>query len=573
MDAEKFRTSWWSAPASEASLEIEEWMETTFANPAPFWSSLIALQKTVSPKPPESVLGTQYDFYHDCVTRHIESNAALIHVEESGFVQTWTFKKLHRHVNFQVKAWLKNSVKTGNLVVILMPVGIPFLIALLTALRLGLIICFLPVDSLFLGKDHLTALLEEIDPDFVITLPGDSLVPKDLCPSIVIDNLAEDDINHEPASFAYPSDQIMQLSLALYRKEPYCILPLDAHTTYMHALRDGLLTLNLKPGMTHGTAHSCPIRCEPCSTLMTLLAGATLALISEAELIKDPEIIKGEKFNLLEISPANQKLWSKNPGAPKQLKGFYKTPLHHHHHAWRYFVQSNKLEEIPAFHLLMDNSLGGVLFFSKPTTKDLDYFMKPSLGTPWSFKDINGSGQDSIKGFGLISLTTSCKENNEMQSNLLVSQIDKNHLISSALLPSREGVTVPIELIEETAAELDFVESCILITFPKMGEVSHHQFILLVFVNPAKKDIPTELKQEWNSQVSAQISNRIGAVFIPEFIEYYPLIPKMNDSLPDRNWCIEQYNRGMLSKKKSLQIYQVLNMLKQNIIEQADAIG
>ncbi len=572
MDAEKFRTSWWSSPASEASLETEEWMESTFADPAPFWNSLIALQNGLSPKPVQSVMGGSYDFYHDCISRHIESNAALIHIEESGFVQTWTYKKLHRHVNFQVKSWLKNPIKPGQLAVILMPVGIPYLIALLTALRMGLKICFLPLQSRFLGKDHLLAILEKLKPDFIVTLPDASL-PKDLYPTIVLDNLGEDDLNHEPVSYAYPSDQTMQLSLALYRKDPYCLLPLDAHTTYRHALRDGLLTLNLKPGATHGTAHSCPIRCEPCSTLMTLLAGATLVHVAEAELIKDPEMIKSEKFHLLEVSPANQKLWSKTPGAPKQLKGFYKTPLHHHHHAWRYFVQANKLEEVPSFHLLMDNSLGGVVFFSKPTTKDLDYFMKPSLGTPWTFKDMTGSGQDSIKGFGLISLATSCKENNEMMSNLLVSQIDKNHLISAALLPSREGVTVPIEEIENAVSLLDFVESCILITFPKMGEVAYHQFILLVFVNPAKKEIPSELKQEWSTQISAQITDKVGAAFTPEFIEYYPLIPKMNDSLPDRNWCTEQYNRGLLAKKKNLQIYQVLNMLKKNIIEQSNAIG
>jgi hypothetical protein len=561
MDVEQFRNEWWSSPQASASLEIEEWMEETFTAPDSFWNALITLQNTVSPKPPKSVVGHHYDFYYDCVTRHMESGHALIFVEESGFVQTWTYKKLHRLINFQVKTWLKSGIKPGQLAALVMPVGISYFIALLTALRMGLKICFLPLHSRILGASHLQSLLNQVDPDFLVTVPD---APSSSYPTLIIDTLGEDDITHEPASFAYPASETLQLTLALYRKEPFVMVPLDAHTTYLHALRDGLLTLNLRPGVTHGTLHSCPIRSEPCSTLMTLLSGATLVHVAETELAKDPEIIKNEKFHLLEIAPAHQKLWAKTPGAPKQLKAFYKTPLHHHLHAWRFFIQANKLEAAAAFHLLLDNSLGGIVFFSKPTTKELDFYLKPSLGTPWTFKDLM-TGDDSIKGFGLFSLKTTSQENNSVMSNLLVSQMDKNCLISSALLPSREGVTIPIELIEEATGELPFVESSVLYTFPKMGETAYHQCILLVFVNPLKKAIPDELKQQWSQQISDQISLEVGAAFVPDYLEYYPLMPKMNAGAIDRNWCIEQYNRGFLSKKTKLPIYQMLNMLKKEL--------
>jgi hypothetical protein len=561
MDAEKFRSQWWSSPQASASLEIEEWMEETFAKPASFWNSIISLQTTLSPRPPQSVLEQYYDFYHDCVARHIESNNALLFVDESGFAQSWTYKKLHRLINFQVKAWLKSGVKTGQQVAIVMPVGAAYLVALLTALRLGLQICFLPLGSRFLGTNHSQNLLEELDPDVVVTVPNAALQRTS---TVVVDILEEDDIPHEPTSYAYPAKQTVQCCLALYRKEPFAFVTLDAHTTYLHALRDGLLTLNLRPGISYGTLHACPIRSEPCSTLMTLLCGATYAHAAEAALFKDPEIIKNERFHLIEISPSLQKLWAKTPAAPKQLKGFYKTPLHHHLHAWRFFIEANKLESVPTFHLLLDNSLGGVVFFSKPTTKELDFYLKPSLGTPWTFKDLI-TGEDSHKGFGEFSVGTSCKENNTIPSNLLVSQMDKNCLISSALLPTREGVTIPIELIEEAAQELPFVESCILYTFPKMGETAHHQCVLLVFVDPLKKEISDEMKQAWSQQISAQISTEAGPAFVPDHIAYFALIPKMQGSNPDRNWCIEQYNRGFLSKKAKLPIYQILNMLKKEL--------
>lgn len=563
MDAEKFRTEWWGSPQISASLEIEEWMEETFSKSEPFWNSLLDLQKKLSPKLPQSTLGQSYDFYHDSILRHAESNHALIYVEESGFIQTWTYKKLHRLINFQVKSWLKFGIKPGQLAAIVMPVGISYLIALLTALRMGLKICFLPLESRFLGRNHISTLLNQIEPDVLITIPN---ALQEEYPTILVDNLAEDDMTHEPASYAYRADQIVQLTLALYRKEPFTLLPLDSHTTYLHALRDGLLTFNLKPGAAHGMLHACPIRSEPCSTLMTLLSGATLFHVAEASLLKDPEIIKNEKCNLLEIPPMGQKLWSKTPGLPKQLKAFYKTPLHHHLHAWRFFVQTNKLEDVPAFHVLLDNSLGGVVFFSKPTTKELDFYLKPSLGTPWSFKDLM-TGEDSFKGFGLLSVRTACKENNDAISNLLVSQIDKNCLISAAFLPSREGVTLPIEMIEDAVAELPFVDHCLLNTFPKMGETAYHQCLLLVFVSPLKKELPQELKDQWTQQIADQISLEVGTAFVPDHIEFYPLMPKMNETGIDRNWCLEQYNRGYLLKKTKLPIYRMLHMLKKELLD------
>ena len=494
--------------------------------------------------------------------RHNESNAAVTFIEESGFVQTWTFKKLHRLVNFQLKGWLKQGVKSGQLVVLVLPPGIHFVVALLTALRLGLKISCLPPESRFLGKNHLCRLIDQIKPNSIVSLPDLSLPLKTPLPTLFVDNLGEDDVNQEPTSFPYPAYETMQLSLALYRQQPFSMVPLDAHTTYLHALREGMIAFNLKPGATHSTLHSCMIRSEPCSTLMTLLSGGCLVHIEEDNLLEDPVMMKNEKVHLTEISPTHQKLWSKTPGIPKQLKGHYKAPWHHHHSSWQSFIHLNKLEDVPAFHLLMDNSTGGAVFFSKPTTKDLDYFMKPVPGTPWSLKDVNGSGEDTLKGFGLPHCQTSCKENNQIESNLILSHINSNCLVSGAILPCRDGVTIPIESLEAAAVELPFVESCLLYAFPEMGHAVHHHLILLVFVNPMKTDLTDELKKEWTEALTFQLIDDGGAAFVPDRIEYYPLIPKMVDGKPDRNWCIDQFNRGFLAKKKNIQLYQALSILK-----------
>jgi hypothetical protein len=561
LDIKEFRETWGSTPSQVPTLEVDEWIESISKEPNDFWESLLVLQKTISPIPSKSIWQKQYDFYHDCVLRHLESNPAFIFVEETGFSQIWTYKKLQRIINFQVKHWQKQGAKPGQCVALVMPLGPYFYIALLTALRLGLTICYLPTSSPLLGSKHLLSLLDQINPHLIVAQQT-SFVTKEKHKNILqMEEFGEDDENCEPASYAYESNQIMQISIALDRQQPFACTPLDAQTTYLHALRDGLLALNLKPGMTNTTAGSCPLRTQPCTTLMSLLSGATFVHFPLEALEKEPLLLKNEKIHLMEISSALQKLWSKYPGVPsKQLKGYYKSPFLNHSSSWQSFLELNNLEEVPSFSLLLDNSYGGSVLFSKPSTKTQHLYLKPSLGVPLVLKELNSSNEVSLRGCGFLDIP--CKTGEEIPSNLILSQIDKNYLLSSTLTPCREGVTVPLEKIEETVAQLSFVESCILYAVPKMGEVAMYQLVLLVFVDPLKNDISEKMQQEWTEQISQQLINGVGDYFLTDRVEYYPLVPKMSGSKPDRIWCEEQYRSGFLNQKRQQQLYQALSILK-----------
>src|SRR5690606_19746622 len=118
---------------------------------------------------PKSALGEKYDFYYDCVLRHAESTRAIVAIDENGFVENWSYKKLHRVVNSQVKQWTKNGVKAGEFAVMILPLGLPFFVALLTALRLGLKICYLPPETPYLSLSHISCLISQLKPHWLIT--------------------------------------------------------------------------------------------------------------------------------------------------------------------------------------------------------------------------------------------------------------------------------------------------------------------------------------------------------------------------------------------------------------------
>lgn len=565
MDIEKFRNAWWSSAESTVSIQLEEAIDQSIKKPDSYWPSLQELQNQISRKSAKSLAGQNYDFYYDLVLRHEASTNAIISIDKEGKSHFCTYQQLHRYVNFQIKEWAKLEVSEGQIVILMMPVGIPFIVALLTALRMGLVFCFLPPQSRFLGKNYLASLIEEIEPHFIVTQSSESLLSQTSYPHILVnENLGLDESEPSPISFSYSPDTIMQLSLALYRQVPLAMVPLDAHTTYLHSLRDGLVTFNLKPGIIYSSLHECAIRTQPCSTLATFLSGATLLHVSDEALTDDCTFLSKEKIHILELPHEQYQSWTKGPGAPiKHLKGYYRSPLYYPVKNLQAFAASNKIPEIPTFQCLLDNSLGGASLVSKPTTQDLSLFLKPSCGISFYLAKPDLRDEVSLEGFGIFQPQTFCQENDLISSNLILSQIKNDYIISGTQSPCREGVTIPRAAIESCVAKLAFVQSVFLHTIPKIGEVAHHQLILLVFVDPIKvEDLSDSLQEKWSKSIHQKIQDDVGLAFVPDLIDYFSLVPKTANSLPDRRWCIEQYLSGRLKRKKTALLYKTLSRLK-----------
>lgn len=557
-DAEKFASLWWGSSSSPLPFDCESWMEKSHVDPSPFWKTLFALHQKNKRTPTQSQLHKHYDFYHDCILRHVDSNDVAYTVIDKDQTENWTYKQLHQCVNFHIKEWQEYNLKPGQLVVLNVEPELTFLIGLLTALRLGLTICFLPPSPL-LGNKQITRMLSDIKPHLIVTEQDFSL--KDFS-YLRIDVKGVDEQNHLPLSFPYPATATNQITLSLYRQEPLAFVPLDAQTVYLHALREALVTFNLREHLSWASPLSCPIRTEPCSTIMALLAGARRVCIPDRVIMNDPQLLKDEKIHLLGISESLQQLWSRIPSVPaRQLKACYKSPLDINYRAWKAFIQINKLEKIAAFQVLMDNSLGGVGLFSRPSTENLDFFLKPSMGISWSLDNVE-SGSPSTTGYGIFSPHLSCSENSQKESNLTLSQIDKSCTLAGSIHPSKEGITFPLDALEEVVNLLPFVEICMLLPIPQAGHIANCRFVLLIFISPTEENVSHENKEEWNRTIEQEISEHLGRGFFPDQIEYYPLLPKTTPWGIDRNWCSRQYLRGILTKKTRDPAYQILHRLK-----------
>jgi hypothetical protein len=560
LNTETFLKVWFN-PYTPISFDMEDWIKKSSQDVEGFWKrDLYERQQEVLP-PSESSFGLSYNFYHDCILRHLKSHSiALSVVQENDYPDNWTYEKLHHCVNFHIDRWSSHNIQPKQVIAIVGTPNISLVIALLTAMRFGLTICYFPTNSPYLGKGQILKFLSEIHPQFIAT--DDPTFSIDGIPLLSINKKGFDEENHTPFSYAYPETCPLYLALSLQGQDSFEFNILDAESIYLQSLREGLLTFNLPQHYCWSMPLACPIRTEPFSTIMSLLCGVTRVIVSDDDIRKNPQIMQDEKIYLLGISTALQRLWSENPGLPtRSLKCCFKSPIDSHHQGWRTFAHFNKLEKIPAMDVLLDNSRGGVSLFSKPSLEP-NIFLKPTLGTTWSLAHLNGSQENNLSGFGIFNTHLSSDQKDQNPANYTATHIENNLMLTGCIHPCREGVTYPIEEVEECISTLSFVEACMVHPIVKTGSTFNYTFVFLVFTNPMKPEFTKEDELVWTQEIRSKISFEIGQGFLPDKIDYFPLMPKMNLLGIDRNWCTHQYTSGLLLKKKHSPQYHTLGTLK-----------
>lgn len=557
LNDETFINKWWSALSSPLSLDIEEWIKKSYSSDDHFWKEVVLCRQEQLLPPSHSDFGRSYNFYHDCILRYIKTNnIAFSIVKENDYPENWTYEKIHHCVNYHVDKWLKHHPEPGQVIAIVGPPDLHFYIALLTAFRFGLKICYLPTNSPFLGRGQIVKFLAEVKPQLLAA--QDPFFSMEGVPSVAFNEKGSDDENHSPQSFAYPAAEQVLISVALQQQEELNLVHINSQTTYLHALRDALFTLNLFQHPYWAAPLSCPIRTEPCSTIMTLLCGVSRVYVSDDAVKNNPLILEDARINLLGLSAELQQLWNQGSGLPaRSLKCCYRSPLDTAYQSWKSFIQLYRLEKTPTFEIIMDNSAGGAVFFSRPSLEPYNFHYKPTLGTSWHLSDFNRSGQETLTGFGIFeSVQQSGK------GNFTATQVENNLMLTGIVEPSRLGVTFPIDQLEAAVSTLSFVEGCMLHHLLKAGLMFSRYFVLLVFVDPLQAAISKSDIEHWTTEITKKITAELGSGYIPDKIEYFSLMPRKNILGIDRNWCANQFEAGLLVQKRAFPQYQMLGALK-----------
>ncbi|HUD01085.1 MAG TPA: hypothetical protein VMR37_02045 [Rhabdochlamydiaceae bacterium] len=559
IDVKVFAEQWWSQVDLNYHFDLRQWMQKSYSDPLSFWEDLFTLYPI---EPSSQTIPLQkYDFYADCILRHQDKNTTALKVIKADRVETWSYQQIHEIVDAQASLWKQSyRLEAGKTVVLVLPQGLPFLIGLMTALRLGLIICILPFNDPFFPKSQLMKAVKTVDPDLIVTT-----FEKQFNEEWDILNL---DLSLEKQSagpvetHAYLANDIVFKHFNPYRPEKERISLLEAMRSYLIPLRDSLLALNLKQSMAWARPFSSMFREEPCCTLMALLAGATIVYVSDELLKSNPALLKEQSIDVLGISPLLQQLWIKNPGCPSsKLKLWYRDPLCGNDHNWKAFNELNRLQKVPACQLIIDKERGGTILFSQPKSLDMVTFLHPSLGMSWNLLKIQGSGDPAVSGFGLFHIEPANKD------RFILAQIGDEWTISGSTVPFKEGYPYPLQEVEEAVKTLDFVLTCMIVAERHPQHFLSQQFILLVFVSPKEHLFIQQKKEEWTRKIHEIIQTEVGEAFVPGEVLVYSFYPKMENKKIDRNWIETQHQNGSLYLKQNRPLYHFLNLLRQSTYE------
>lgn len=171
MNVETFIKKWGSGAHLDYRSELRDWMQNSYQAPQPFWSDLYASSVEKGETPSSTIVFEKYDFYADCILRHLGKGlTALKVIGPEGTTASWSYDQIHDYVEAQVPYWTdRYDLKPGKSVALLFPFGIHFLVALMTALRLGLVVSILPLEDRYMGEGVLEEAAEALAPDLIVT--------------------------------------------------------------------------------------------------------------------------------------------------------------------------------------------------------------------------------------------------------------------------------------------------------------------------------------------------------------------------------------------------------------------
>lgn len=563
MRLESFLKQWIAGVSLEYRRELRTWMQNSYIDPAPFWEDLFSYSFGEIEGVSETVLFEKYDFYGDCILRHLnKGRIALKTIDSEGVTKSWTYDEIHHYVEVQVSHWKEHyDLKVGNRVLLQLPYGIHFLVALMSALRLGLTISILPLKDRYMGEAQFQKMEEVLKPDLTIR---EGLWENSSKKILFLDLALEGPAFFSQDSHVYLSGDIVQVHFNPHLKEGGGEVAIESTRSYLIALRDGCIAFQLKPSCVWARPFFSMLREEPCSTLTALLRGSTLLHIEEEYLKAYPKALETEQISVLGVGFPLLELWLKTPGAPAaKLKLWYRSPLFGNDRSWRAFSELNNLTKVSMGQILMDKEKGGVVLLSQPKVADYFTYMHPSLGSPWKLFKIGSTKALATEGFGLFCVEPMM----QVPPSLILAQVGDEWCISSTSVPMKDGYPYPAFLVEELIGQLSFVQNCLVLLERHPQHFMSKQVTLLVFVSPSEDPLVSQKMRDWKREIDAFIQQQLGEAFLFDQLFFFALYPKMQNGKIDRNAVGGQYQSGHLFYKQDHPVHRGLTLLKNAIHE------
>ncbi len=561
------------------------WLAQSHRDPRLFHRSLFDALAGLSNPGPKSEPGRGYDLYHDLVVRHCGAGLSALQVCEAGARhghsrwRTLSYDQLHNRCSSLASAWLELGVQPGSSVCVMLPFTEKAIVALLTGLRLGATITLLEP----LGPDYLTRRLEALGPEFIVTehfhkarLPDpDALGVTWLCEQTAAGS------GHSASHTYLPEDDCARLFSPL-RRAPHIPTPVSAELAYLGALRDGAVTMALRPGDRLAAPGFDTLQHQPALLFAALMVGATYVHVEFDMLLDEPSLLSQLRLRSVGISVALREAlleaelnprppWDhvfKNPDEPMDWE------------AWRDFIELLELDDTSMSNVLLEAASGGTLLSSprRPAAQALAHLMdvSPAAGRSWSLLDFNGSGQSALGQAGIFAGHAGMDPGDpgepvEPDYVVLGHRRRYEYLHGGPLEPRRSGRVYPADEVLAGLSDCPFLQATSIVALSGGGPAPSFRFVLLAFTGGEDGAQFEALAEARIDELQRILRVRLSPGHLPDHIELTRGFARLRDGEVDHAWCRDQYLAGTLHRKHHSSVFHRLAALRELLAPAGDA--
>jgi hypothetical protein len=537
------------------------WLRQSYDDPDGFWPGLLEANSAFFSWPSKSSLYRKYDFYHDIIARNQQNpSAAFRWYRQGAGWQELGYVQLGRLAGEAATRWASLEVGAGNKVCIVSRLNERFLVALLAALKMGLIVSLLePCGRAFLQKR-----IEEVAPDFIWT-EDEHLPLLSQHRSIILAETGSAGVaGYDSRSHSYSSGEVFALCFDPSSTAPHVPRELGADTAYLCAVRDGMIALGLKPGRELAAPGFNLMETQPALLLACLLNGATFVHIEERDLAKAPEILTSRPLKSVGVTGAVREILAREPvEVGKAWDFWFRNPAESQDiEPWKEFVEVLKLRDVFAGNQRWNASLGGCILFSMRRKGLVHLNVLPSAGVAWHLADLGDGERESLWDHGLFAVKPHGVEGKTgIAAGGLLAEAKKEWMYIGHALSGRFGRHYPVREVLESLLGFPYGPSCSVAEVPPSGAAGSSSFVLLVFVGGGKVN-----EAQIVEAIKKGILRELGRELLPDRFQMVPLHPRRcEDGSIDHEWCGKEYLSGGLSRRSRGEVYRRITELRDSI--------
>ena len=568
-------------PDGEPLVDLD-WLEDGWRQPDALAAALQQWLAGPSTGPFKSVPGARYDLYNDWVGRHLHKDRVALrsHDHRKARDDRWSslsYDELDRRCGLRAASWARQGVQPGAVLVVMRMLGAEALVSLLAGLRLGACISHLEP----LGPAYVAPRLEALGAQHICSAAfhdpwlGESAELR-LEPEGIETPMA--------SSHTYAADEPCALLFSPLRRPPALPVPLPAAQAHLGALRDGTVTLALRPGDAVAAPGLHRQQHQPGLLLSTLCAGATFVHLSHDDVRRDPSLLDAYPLRTLGLDASTCE-------ALLDARGARSHPWEHVVHnpeeptdweAWRELIETQGLSKTAMSTVVFEAASGGAVLTSprRPGTDHLAALMNviPAPGRPWTLLDFTRTGQSCPGDAGVYApaeppppLDGETEPETTPAEPAPIEPIyialgrrrGGEYLYGGTLDPRRSGRVFPTDEVLAALEDCPFLDGASMVVVPSGGATLAQRFVLLGFCGHQSPERFRALGAARRDELERMLATRLGPDFLPDRIELFPLLPRKSDGAVDHAWCQAQYRSGSLYAKARTPLFLRTTELRQ----------